>query len=131
MTYPNDTHISPHLMWLEVRCPCGCPMPTTVRANFVKLGPKFERVRSLVGGPLVISKGGAFRCPRYNKSIGGARYSRHMYGDALDCHSMTKQPEVIYHAAEKVPGLNGIGIYDTFCHFDQRTTTARWDERTK
>lgn len=41
-----------------------------------------QELRYAWGGALVLAS--TFRSPEYNDSIGGATYSRHMYGDAVD-----------------------------------------------
>ncbi len=43
---------------------------------------KLQLVREAAGNALTINSG--FRSPPYNSSVGGARRSRHMYGDAFD-----------------------------------------------
>lgn len=41
-----------------------------------------ERVREIVGKPLIITSG--FRCPELNKAIGGALTSQHIFFEAID-----------------------------------------------
>lgn len=41
-----------------------------------------QDLREAWGGPLILNS--TFRSPRFNAAIGGAVFSRHMYGDALD-----------------------------------------------
>lgn len=41
-----------------------------------------ERLRALKGRPIRIVSG--YRCASWNRSVGGARHSRHMKGDAAD-----------------------------------------------
>lgn len=128
ITYPNQTHISPHLRWDEVYCPCGCKMPEVAKTRMRSLALKFEKLRELVGTPLHISEGGAFRCKKYNKSIDGALFSQHMDGDALDVHSKTVHNLKVADLAETIPGLGGIGRYISgrFTHIDQRPGKVRW-----
>lgn len=130
IVYPNATHLSPHLKWSEVQCPCGCKMPETVKTRLRVMAPKFEKLREMVGTPLNISPGGAYRCKKYNKSIGGAQFSQHMDGNALDVWSATVHNLKVADLAETVPGIGGVGRYitDRFTHIDQRQGTFRWTE---
>ncbi len=41
-----------------------------------------QRIRSGLGRPVILSS--AFRAPEHNSVVGGASYSRHLYGDAVD-----------------------------------------------
>lgn len=41
-----------------------------------------QLIRSGLGRPLIISS--SFRSPEHNRDVGGASYSRHLYGDAVD-----------------------------------------------
>lgn len=130
MTYPNATHITPHLKWSEVQCPCGCVMPGTVKSRLMMMAQKFEKLRALVGTPLNVSPGGAYRCPTYNRSIDGAKLSQHRLGNALDVWSPTVHNLTVAGHAENVAGIGGIGRYISgkFTHIDQRPGTFRWTE---
>lgn len=50
-----------------------------------------ERVREIVGAPLIITSG--YRCPGLNKAVGGANTSQHKLGEAIDfkCHRYTNE----------------------------------------
>jgi hypothetical protein len=41
-----------------------------------------QQIRSGLGRPLIISS--SFRSPEHNRDVGGASFSRHLYGDAVD-----------------------------------------------
>lgn len=41
-----------------------------------------QQIRSALGRPLVVSS--SFRSPEHNRDVGGASFSRHLYGDAVD-----------------------------------------------
>ena len=68
----------------------------------------------------------AYRTPEYNKSVDGARFSRHMEGDALDISLAGKteaQKQDILRAAVEA-GVGGIVFYpgDPHVHLDMRGT---------
>lgn len=130
MTYPNKTHYTEHFSRRELDCHCGCDAPPSVEKNLTALAIELERLRKQLGNvPLHINSG--YRCPAYNKKIGGAPQSQHMLGKAADLSGRTVRPLQIRDAASVVPSFRagGIGLYDTFCHVDIRPTIARWDER--
>lgn len=72
-----------------------------------------------------------YRSPAYNKKVGGAKKSQHMYGKAVDItrNSFKQSPEEFEQIARSV-GFRGIGFYDTFVHADVRDYDAKWDNRT-
>lgn len=59
-----------------------------VLANLNRLAHTLERIRDLVGLPIVVSSG--YRSPAVNKAVGGAKNSAHMTGCAADitCHGV-------------------------------------------
>lgn len=69
----------------------------------------------------------AYRCPRHNKAVGGARSSRHTLAcDAFDIlwpNDETRK-ELIEVAIRC--GFNGIGLGKTFVHLDMRPNRMTW-----
>lgn len=115
---------SPNITWNELSCKDGTPYPHEfVRDGRVfQLAQTFESVRQLYNKPITILS--AYRTPTYNKKIGGARYSQHIHGRALDL----KPPKGItidkffndIRAVASELGIGGIGKYPTFVHIDIR-----------
>lgn len=93
----------------------------------MKLIDKLQQLRELLDKPVSIVSG--YRSPAYNKLIGGATDSRHMYGDAADIKVTGIAPIDVALAAEGV-GFDGIGVYDTWTHVDTRGYKARWGDWT-
>lgn len=59
---------------------CGhCGRLDALEKRFVL---NLQRLRDIVGRPLVVVSG--FRCPEGNASVGGSKYSQHLYGRAAD-----------------------------------------------
>jgi uncharacterized protein YcbK (DUF882 family) len=81
-----------------------------------------ENIRALRPGPLVIVSG--HRCPETNRAVGGAKYSRHVQGDAADI-GMGRATTAEAEAA----GAVGIGSLDGWAvHVDVRPGgSARWE----
>ena len=68
----------------------------------------------------------AYRTPEWNKKVGGATNSQHIYGRASDtvCKSVTPLEVAMYAEAM---GMGGIGLYKDFTHIDTRPGKSRWD----
>lgn len=89
-------------------------------ANLQILAEGLEKVRSLLGAPIIISSG--FRCPDLNRLIGGAVHSQHMEGRAADFVSPEKGAPV--DVCRQIAGSNipfDQLIYEyTWCHVSFR-----------
>lgn len=108
--------VSAHFDEEEFRSPhCGAPV---VQARLVW---HLERLRAIVGRPLRIVSG--YRCQEANRRAGGAKNSRHLYGDAADIPS----GYATVQQAEQA-GFVGIGSKGRWAiHVDMRPGgPARW-----
>jgi uncharacterized protein YcbK (DUF882 family) len=112
-------------------------VPESMIADACILLKNLQVLRDHLNAPITIISG--YRSPDYNKTISGASQSQHIYARAADIQVKGKTPEQVREAIlhlikEKKMVDGGIGIYDTFVHFDVRTIAglpkARWDERT-
>ena len=85
-----------------------------------------QKIRTHFGKSVTINSG--FRTATYNKKIGGATYSQHLYGMASDIVVKGVKPKVVAEYVETLmPNKGGIGIYSTFVHVDVRETKSRWN----
>lgn len=112
----------------------GAGMPEDVWSNIKILAAQLETLRSHLKKPINITSG--FRSENYNEVIGGVKGSQHTLGKASDIQIKGMKPKKVYEAIEKLidKGLmleGGLGLYDTFVHYDIRGTHARWDNSTK
>lgn len=82
-----------------------------------------QNIRYHCGLPVTINS--AYRTPEYNKKIGGASRSQHIYGKAADIAINGVEPLSIAKFAES-NGVLGIGLYDWGCHLDTRKTKSFW-----
>lgn len=82
-----------------------------------------QRIRDTFNRPVVINS--AYRTPEYNKKIGGASRSQHIYGKAADICINGIDPINIAKCAENL-GMKGIGLYDWGCHVDTRKSKSFW-----
>lgn len=85
-----------------------------------------QEIRSHFGKPVIINS--AYRTPAYNKKVGGATQSQHLYGTAADIVVSGVQPkEVVKFAETLLKNTGGIGTYAGFTHIDVRETKSRWN----
>lgn len=126
--YPNATHAAPNFAWDELSCKCGCgTLPLSVKRNLQRLAPALQALRD-AAGPLFVTS--AYRCPRHNTAVGGAKDSQHTFGLAADVVSRTKSPAELADLADKIPAFHkgGIGRYVSWTHVDVRPNgPARWE----
>ncbi len=67
-----------------------------------------------------------YRPALINKSVGGAKDSRHQYGDAVDIRSDYHTPQKIFTLITPIHPEGGLGLYPSFVHIDWRGYKARW-----
>jgi uncharacterized protein YcbK (DUF882 family) len=108
--------LSPHFSRREFDCKDGTkadPDPRLIEC--------LERLRAAVGHPLRIVSG--YRSPEYNRKVGGARKSQHLYNRAADI-------PVLYAtvAQARAAGFTGIGSRGKWAvHVDVRPgPLTRW-----
>ena len=114
----------------EFECKCGCKMPEFVKKNIIELAENLQVIRDVVGK---LNLTNAYRCKEHNADVGGATNSQHLKGKAADVKS--KEYDVL-EVSKIIEGLiksekieqGGIGIYNTFTHYDVRGVRARWSK---
>lgn len=85
-----------------------------------------QNIRDHYGKAVYINS--AYRTPSYNKKVGGATYSQHLYGTAADIHiNGVKPKDLAAYIETLMPNKGGIGIYSSFVHVDVREVKARWN----
>lgn len=112
----------------------GAEMPSDVLENVKVVAEQLQVLRDVLNIPIKINS--AYRSPSHNKKIGGVRNSQHITGKAVD---IVAKGITTNYLAFKINELiikgkmleGGVGIYDTFVHYDIRGTKARWDNRKK
>lgn len=111
----------------------GVEVPEDYRGNVQQIMNNLEVLRSELGGaPITVFSG--YRSPAHNQSVGGVSRSRHLCGQAADIRIADIAPSTVHATIERLIGegrmrQGGLGIYDTFVHYDVRGTQARWDRR--
>lgn len=76
-----------------------------------------QDLRDASGGAITVNSG--FRSPAYNESVGGATWSRHQYGDAVDMESAVLSLTELGELCESM-GADYVGYYSGHVHCDWR-----------
>ena len=72
-----------HFKLEEFKCQCGCTIPEEVKVNLTALVENvLDPARAKLNIPVMVNSG--YRCPKHNKSVGGALNSQHCKGEAAD-----------------------------------------------
>ncbi len=126
--------LTPNFNTKEFACKDGSPVPDELLSNVSKLAKNLQVLRDHLGKPIVINSG--YRTPAYNARIGGAPASQHKLAKASDIRvsgmtSVQVQKEILKLIAAGKMHNGGVGLYNTFVHYDVRPGAARWDLRTK
>lgn len=101
------------------------PNQATVDA-IIRIAKLAQRARDRIGRPFIVTSW--YRPPAINRAVGGAIYSRHLVGDAMDflCEGVSGN-QLYWFLEPWWPG--GLGRYTNFpnlCHIDARSDRARW-----
>jgi uncharacterized protein YcbK (DUF882 family) len=118
----------------EFDCNDGSEMPINIYHNMVKVANQLQILRNYLGKPIQINS--AWRSEEYNASIGGVKNSQHIMGRAADIVVRDLTSTEVYNTIEELIEKGeilqgGLGLYDTFVHYDIRGERARWDFKKK
>ena len=111
----GDTLISEHMQLGELAEPHKGRW-AVIQPHLVE---KLQLIRDAVG-PVVVGSG--YRSPAYNRHVGGAQHSRHLYGDAVDIYGLHASLDTVKEACEALDA-SYVEIYNTHVHCDWRDET--------
>ncbi len=104
--------------------PNRIPSDEGIKQNIIAIAKEADKIREAWGSPIGVSSG--YRPPKVNAACGGARYSQHLTGNALDIYPMMGS---IYDFQKFVDakwgGGLGYGARKGFVHIDLRE--GGWD----
>lgn len=114
----------------EVNCKDGTSIPEEYLQNAINQANNLEKLRNALQSPIHINSW--YRSPKYNIRIGGEKDSQHLLGKATDIWVYGIKPETLFKVIETLIRTGyleqgGLGLYDTFVHYDNRGTIARWN----
>jgi hypothetical protein len=94
----------------------GSRIPTTseIVNNILVLAELLQRPREQIGRPFFVTSW--YRDPITNRAVGGATFSRHLFGQAVDFYVEGLSPYVIADRLQWWPG--GMGVYPGWIHLD-------------
>lgn len=115
---------------IEFESKDGSDMPNDVYKNIKELAQNLQIIRNHIGKPIIINS--AYRSPAHNRRIGGVRNSFHTKGMAADIVIKGLSPKKLARIIKKLMNegkikKGGIGLYNTFVHYDTRGYFAKWD----
>lgn len=118
----GNTKLSANFKVKEFACNDGSDV-VFVAPELVEI---LQKIRNHFGKAVIINSG--YRTPAYNKKVGGATQSQHLYGTATDIRISGVNPKDIAKYVETLmPNTGGIGIYSNFVHVDVRRNKSRWN----
>ena len=95
-----------------------------IEQNIINTARALDKYRNDLGDrPLMVNSW--YRPAHINARVGGSRWSRHQYGNAVDIRSNYHSPQQIYRLLRDVH-FGGLGRYFSFVHVDFRPQQARW-----
>ena len=114
----------------EFRSRDGAKMPLDVLDNIKELACNLQVLRDFLGESIKINSG--YRSEAHNKAVGGVKSSKHTKGLAADIRVKDLETDDLYLLIESLIKQGdmkegGLGVYDTFVHYDIRGTRARWN----
>ena len=114
----------------EFRSKDGAKMPLDVLDNIKELACNLQVLRDFLGESIKVNSG--YRSEAHNKAVGGVKTSQHVLGKASDICVKDIEADDLYLIIESLIEQGemqegGLGVYDTFVHYDIRGKRARWN----
>ena len=102
------------------------PVSRDIAYGIIRIARVMEEVRSRLGDrPIRVNSW--YRDPTTNRAVGGARYSRHLSGDAIDFVVIGLHAYTVYDRLNGWWGSRGgLASSSIFTHIDSRGYYARW-----
>lgn len=110
--------------------PARIPSDTEIKSNVLKLAKELDVIREAWGGPIIVTSW--YRPPAINKAVGGARYSQHLTGKAVDIFPVNGEGLMFERWLDKEMWTDKALGYGQkggrgFTHLDLRPGRIRWN----
>ncbi|WP_435237821.1 D-Ala-D-Ala carboxypeptidase family metallohydrolase [Psychromonas sp. PT13] len=126
--------LSKYFKWSEFAChdSSKTPVPNEYKNNVKILAEQLSVLREKIAKPIHINCG--YRTPEHNSKVGGVSSSCHLTAKAADISVKGMTPKEVHKAildliSEGKIREGGLGLYNTFVHYDIRGTAARWGNK--
>ena len=112
----------------------GSEFTLEAKLNLDVLSKQLQIIRNHFGRAIQINSG--YRSKEHNKAVGGAANSYHVKGMAADMRIEGVSPKALHGQIQMLIDAGkimqgGLGLYDSFVHYDIRGHLARWNFSTK
>lgn len=113
----------------EFKSKDGAQFPEDVKQNLSELAQNLQILRDYIGYPIYVTSG--YRSIAHNKAVGGVKGSYHTKGMASDIYvkeytSKALAEMIEYLIKEGKMKEGGLGVYDSFVHYDIQGIKRRW-----
>jgi len=116
----------------EFDCKDGTVVPLKYKNNLIKLATNLQVIRDSIqdSHKWSIRINSGYRTERYNKAVGGAKYSQHLTASAGDLFQEKYTPLGFYRHIESLIKQGkihngGLFLYNNFVHYDVREKPTR------
>ena len=115
-----------HFIWNEATKGLSrVPTSIAIEKRIFETAHEMEKIRQWLGDkPIFVNSW--YRDFTANRLAGGAKDSRHLYGDALDFSCSHLSPKEIFSLLNHRHQKGGLSVYKTHVHIDFRGYCCRW-----